>query len=161
MLFCTYTDVTQDDLVEFFQSCGAIKKLSYPLDKFTKKPRGIAFVTFETSKGLYEAMSRDGDALLRDKIRIRRNTPKPSHTEGELSKDVGNKRSFNKHETTVSSSKHPRYEHERRDEQSRRKEDSPSPARRREQSRRKDDSPSPARRREQSRRKDDSPSPIV
>ena len=66
--------VTEQDLRKFFDGCGGIKKLSIPLDRVTQQQRGIAFVTFEDSTALLQAVARDKDVLLGKEIRVKRSS---------------------------------------------------------------------------------------
>ena len=63
-------EATERHIRDFFETCGVISKISIPLDKTTGLKRGIAFVTFETSSGFLQGMSRDRDLLLDKEIKV-------------------------------------------------------------------------------------------
>ena len=68
-------EASEAEVRSFFSVCGPIKKLSYPLDRETRQPRGIATVTFETSSGFVQGMSRDNDMLLGQAVRVKKSQP--------------------------------------------------------------------------------------
>ncbi len=51
---------TKETLEEEFAVCGKIVDVSFPLDKQTGKPRGFAFINFETVAGQKAAIQKDG-----------------------------------------------------------------------------------------------------
>jgi len=51
-------DVDKDDLLDEFERYGEVKKVVLVKDKFTGKPRGYAFVEFESSHDLKDAFRR-------------------------------------------------------------------------------------------------------
>ena len=67
-------DISEQDLREFFEGCGGIKKISIPLNRTTQKPRGIAFVTLTSTTALLQAVARDKDILLGNKIRVKKSS---------------------------------------------------------------------------------------
>ena len=73
-------EASEAEVRSFFSVCGPIKKLSYPLDRETRQPRGIATVTFETSSGFVQGMSRDNDMLLGQAVRVKKSQPQAEDT---------------------------------------------------------------------------------
>ncbi|KAI8374132.1 uncharacterized protein BYT42DRAFT_575249 [Radiomyces spectabilis] len=50
-------DTTKEELTEHFQQVGGIKSVRLLSDKVTKKPKGFAFVEFETARHLTKALA--------------------------------------------------------------------------------------------------------
>ena len=55
--------VTQKELTEFFAACGAIKRCTIRVDKYTKKPKGYAYIEFAEPSGVEYALRLDGQLL--------------------------------------------------------------------------------------------------
>lgn len=60
-------DATEQELREFFQKAGNITQVVIPKDRETGKPRGFAFVEFESAAQMQEAVFKLNNALLRDR----------------------------------------------------------------------------------------------
>lgn len=60
-------DATEQELKEFFQKAGNITQVVIPKDRETGKPRGFAFVEFETASQMQEAVFKLNNALLRER----------------------------------------------------------------------------------------------
>ena len=60
-------DATEQELKEFFQKAGNITQVVIPKDRETGKPRGFAFVEFETAAQMQESVFKLNNALLRDR----------------------------------------------------------------------------------------------
>lgn len=58
----SYT-VSRDDLESLFSKFGELKQLHIPLDKWTEKPTGIAFVEFEDEANALNAKQLDGTSF--------------------------------------------------------------------------------------------------
>ncbi|KAG0174004.1 hypothetical protein DFQ28_007235 [Apophysomyces sp. BC1034] len=50
-------DITKEDLEKHFESAGGIRSVRMLTDKQTKKPKGFAFLEFETSKNLHRQIN--------------------------------------------------------------------------------------------------------
>mgnify|MGYP005848901343 CR=1 FL=1 len=60
-------DVTEEDLKTLFKELGKIKQILIPKDRETGKSRGFAFVEFEDSSQMLEAIARFNNALLKNR----------------------------------------------------------------------------------------------
>lgn len=60
-------DVTEADLRELFKIVGKIKQVVIPKDRETGKPRGFAFIEFETHSQMLDAISRFNNAMLKER----------------------------------------------------------------------------------------------
>lgn len=60
-------DATEQELREFFQRAGNITQVVIPKDRETGKPRGFAFVEFETAAQTADAVLKFNNALLRER----------------------------------------------------------------------------------------------
>lgn len=60
-------DATEQEIREFFQRAGNITQVVIPKDRETGKPRGFAFVEFETAAQTAEAVLKFNNALLRER----------------------------------------------------------------------------------------------
>lgn len=58
-------------LRDFFASCGNITKVDLPVHRDTRKPKGIAFVTFDSKEGLDRAIAMDGEAMMHRYLAIK------------------------------------------------------------------------------------------
>jgi RNA recognition motif-containing protein len=57
-------DTTQDELQTLFSEAGPVKEVFLPVDRATGRPRGFAFVEFETDQAAADAIGRfDGQAV--------------------------------------------------------------------------------------------------
>jgi RNA recognition motif-containing protein len=99
-------EATEKQIFDFFKSCGSIKKISYPIDKQTMLPRGIAFVTFDNSSSLLQALSRDRDIMLGRPVRIKKNVLKSKPNTEQNDKNRSSKNSDNYNPNRDKSSKY-------------------------------------------------------
>jgi len=60
-------DATEQELRDFFQKAGKITQVVIPKDRESGKPRGFAFVEFETAAQMQEAVFKFNNASLRDR----------------------------------------------------------------------------------------------
>jgi cold-inducible RNA-binding protein len=60
-------DATELELKEFFKKAGNITQVVIPKDRESGKPRGFAFVEFETASQMQEAVFRFNNIPLRDR----------------------------------------------------------------------------------------------
>jgi cold-inducible RNA-binding protein len=60
-------DATELELKEFFKKAGNITQVVIPKDRESGKPRGFAFVEFETASQMQEAVFRFNNTNLRDR----------------------------------------------------------------------------------------------
>lgn len=69
-------EAKEQDVLDFFNSCGKIRKYVFPVksDERSKKTllKGFGFVTFETVGGYMQGLSRDGELLLGEVLRVRK-----------------------------------------------------------------------------------------
>lgn len=65
-------ETTEEDVRQFFLTCGSIKQVSVPKDRNTGTNRGIAFVTFTAYTGVLQGLALDGDMLLGRYIKIKK-----------------------------------------------------------------------------------------
>ncbi len=63
-------DVTAAELDEFFQKFGTIENTKLIIDHETKKSKGFAFITFETSDAAEASLDANGTELRGRKIRV-------------------------------------------------------------------------------------------
>ncbi|MAZ44244.1 MAG: RNA-binding protein [Legionellales bacterium] len=54
---------SQDDLRSAFESCGAITDVHIPMERQTGRPRGFAFVTFESNEAAQAALKLNGQEI--------------------------------------------------------------------------------------------------
>lgn len=60
-------DATEEDLKTLFKELGKIKQILIPKDRDTGKSRGFAFVEFEDSSQMLEAIARFNNSLLKNR----------------------------------------------------------------------------------------------
>ncbi len=59
-----------DDIRDLFQQFGSITEVAIPRNRETDKPRGFAFITFETEDAARSALTLDGKEVDGRKIRV-------------------------------------------------------------------------------------------
>jgi polyadenylate-binding protein 2 len=72
--------VRKEDLIEFFENCGEIKRCTIQEVHYTHKPKGYAYIEFSDVEGVENALKFDGKVLKSRIIQVRRkraNVPKP------------------------------------------------------------------------------------
>jgi hypothetical protein len=52
---------TKDDLRKIFEECGVIKNIYIPIDRYTNQLKNLAFIDFEQSMGLKNAIEKFND----------------------------------------------------------------------------------------------------
>lgn len=62
--------LSDDDIRELFQKFGTITEVAIPTNRETGRPRGFAFITFETEDGAKKALALDGQEVDGRKIRV-------------------------------------------------------------------------------------------
>jgi polyadenylate-binding protein 2 len=73
--------VRKEDLTEFFQNCGQIIRITVPIDHYTHKPRGHAYIEFSDVEGVENALKFDGHLFKNRNIQVlrkRTNLPAPT-----------------------------------------------------------------------------------
>ncbi len=60
----------EEDIRELFEKFGTITEVAIPRNKETNKPRGFAFITFDTEDSARQALSLDGQEVDGRKIRV-------------------------------------------------------------------------------------------
>ncbi len=60
----------EDDIRQLFEKFGEIVEVAIPRNRETDKPRGFAFVTFETEDAAKGALTLDGQEVDGRKIRV-------------------------------------------------------------------------------------------
>ena len=53
----------KNSLENVFSQCGNIIEVSIPVDRETRRPRGFAFVKFDSEEGAQKALSLDGQLV--------------------------------------------------------------------------------------------------
>lgn len=61
---------TAEAVQEYFSSFGAITDVAIPTDAYTKKPRGFAFVTFESEASAQKALEANGEDLMGRSLKV-------------------------------------------------------------------------------------------
>lgn len=84
--------VTEDDLRQFFAPCGTVVHVSIPRDRVSHQSRGIAFVTFSSFSGVIQAVSRDGDDLSGQSVRVKRSEAKSGSSNTGSGQQQGDKK---------------------------------------------------------------------
>lgn len=62
--------LTEDDIRELFTKFGSITEVAIPTNRETGRPRGFAFVTYESADSANEALTLDGHEMEGRKIRV-------------------------------------------------------------------------------------------
>jgi cold-inducible RNA-binding protein len=62
--------MTEADIRELFTPFGEIEEIVIPTDRDTRRPRGFAFLTFESEQSAKEALAMDGKEVSGRKIRV-------------------------------------------------------------------------------------------
>jgi RNA recognition motif-containing protein len=60
----------EDDIRELFEKFGTITEVAIPRNRENDKPRGFAFITFETEDSAKKALALDGHEVDGRKIRV-------------------------------------------------------------------------------------------
>jgi len=81
---------TEDQVRKDFGDCGEISKFHMPLND-EGKPRGIAFITYETKDGVSAAMKFDGDDYAGRTLKVNLAGQKPEKGKGDKGKGKGDK----------------------------------------------------------------------
>lgn len=63
--------VTQKELTDYFAPCGEIKRCTIRVDKYTKKPKGYAYIEFAEPSGVENALRLDGNLLAGRTIHVK------------------------------------------------------------------------------------------
>lgn len=61
---------TDDDLLELFAACGEIERVKIGVDKWTKKPKGFAYMEFKEKDSVELAITLDGEMLKDRPIKV-------------------------------------------------------------------------------------------
>ena len=84
---------TRQELIDFFSACGTVVAAKIIMDRQTRRPKGFAFVTFDSAEAMANAIKRDGESLHERALRIAEATardsdggsrPAPAHAEKRL-----------------------------------------------------------------------------
>lgn len=62
--------LSEEDIRDIFKEFGMILEVAIPRNRDTNKPRGFAFITFETEDAAKSALSIDGREIDGRKIRV-------------------------------------------------------------------------------------------
>jgi cold-inducible RNA-binding protein len=62
--------LSDDDIRELFEKFGKITEVAIPTNRETGRPRGFAFITFETEDSAKKALTLDGHEVDGRKIRV-------------------------------------------------------------------------------------------
>lgn len=64
-------NLDENELRSHFEQFGAIESVAIPTDRERGRPRGFAFITFETQQSAQEALSLDGKEIEGRKIAVK------------------------------------------------------------------------------------------
>lgn len=73
---------TEDDLWALFEPCGTVARVHIAMDRDTGKPRGFAFVDFDSAAAASKATALTGKTMGDRELRIELSLPKDSKTPG-------------------------------------------------------------------------------
>lgn len=73
-------DAKEQDIIDFFKSCGSILQVRMIIDKKTGRSRGIAYVEFENADNVDSALQKKGRDLLGRPINIDKANSNPAST---------------------------------------------------------------------------------
>lgn len=82
----------EDALWAFFEPAGAIARVHIAMDRDTGKPRGFAFVDFETPAAAQKATTLTGKLIGDREVRVELSLPKDSKTPGTAPRSAGGAR---------------------------------------------------------------------
>jgi len=68
---------SEEDLQNFFSSCGSINDVHIIKDRETGRSRGFGFVTFDTTEGFQAALEQNNQELDGRSLRINKAEDKP------------------------------------------------------------------------------------
>lgn len=74
-------EVTEEQLRQFFSDTGGVMAIRLLRDRFSGKPRGLAYVDFENEEKLSAAVEKNRQVLLGKRVSIARSNPKQSKRE--------------------------------------------------------------------------------
>lgn len=74
-------EVTEEQLRQFFSDTGGVMAIRLLRDRFSGKPRGLAYVDFENEEKLSAAVEKNREVLLGKRVSIARSNPKQSKRE--------------------------------------------------------------------------------
>jgi RNA recognition motif-containing protein len=60
----------EDDIRELFEKFGTINEVAIPRNRETDKPRGFAFITFDSEEAAKQGLTLDGQEVDGRKIRV-------------------------------------------------------------------------------------------
>ncbi|KAL7496748.1 hypothetical protein ACHAWT_004883 [Skeletonema menzelii] len=64
---------TPEELLAHFESCGTVERVTIVCDKFTGKPKGFAYLEFQTDAAVENALKLDGSTFKERQLKV---TPK-------------------------------------------------------------------------------------
>lgn len=73
-------DAKEQDIIDFFKSCGSILQVRMIIDKKTGRSRGIAYVEFENADSVDSALQKKGRDLLGRPVNIDKANSNPANT---------------------------------------------------------------------------------
>lgn len=74
-------EVTEEQLRQFFSDAGGVMAIRLLRDRFSGKPRGLAYIDFQNEEKLSAAVEKNRQTLLGKKVSIARSNPKQSKRE--------------------------------------------------------------------------------
>lgn len=74
-------EVTEEQLRQFFSDTGGVMAIRLLRDRFSGKPRGLAYIDFQNEEKLSAAVEKNRQTLLGKKVSIARSNPKQSKRE--------------------------------------------------------------------------------
>jgi polyadenylate-binding protein 2 len=63
---------TAEELVAHFEPCGAIERVTINCDKFTGRPKGFAYLEFQTEEAVVNALKLDGSTFKNRTLKVTR-----------------------------------------------------------------------------------------
>merc|ERR1712173_355393 len=68
----------KEDFERVFADCGKIEQITIPKIYQSGKPKGFAFVRFETADDVERALKKDGAVMIDREVGVRRNKGRPT-----------------------------------------------------------------------------------
>lgn len=65
-------NATPEDLVKHFAPCGKLQRVTINCDKFSGRPKGFAYIEFETEAGVQNALKLDGSTCMNRQLKVTR-----------------------------------------------------------------------------------------
>lgn len=76
-------ETTKERFIQFFNECGTVEDVTIPTQYTTGKPKGFAFIRFETAQGRENALEKHGETLDGRTLGVRENKGRAQRTQRE------------------------------------------------------------------------------